>query len=295
MSHQFSLRWLILFLLIISLLGGAILIGLTQSHFFTKEPTAGLQIETGSIPSSVFLNGQYLDKTNLVRHNLKPAEYVVEIRPDDDSLVSYQTSLTLRPSFLTVMTWKPGSTPEQSGGVIYEMERLADQEATEVIFSSIPDGAIIDFADFPTDFAPVTFKNVAPGEQAYSVSLPSYQTQAHSIHVAPGYRYLITIKLAKQQSYHSMPTPPASSSLPSTATASGLVNSSSSVIIKPTKLFINGVEVLRVRSNPNLNSSQLGTVKVGEKFALLTKQAGWVEIQIGTQSGWVSEAYVTTE
>lgn len=264
---------------------------------FSKEPTAGLQVVTGAIPSTVFLNGQYLDKTPLIKKNLRPAEYTIEIRPDDANLVPYQTSLKLAPSLLTVITWKPGETPEQSGGVIYEMEPLAIKNTTEVSFTSIPDGAIVELADFPKDFTPVVFKDVPAGEQAFTISLPSYLSQEHTINVVPGYRMLVTVKLAKQASFSPSPSPTQAnqattatpSASPSTATASARP---AHVTILPTNYFVNGQEVLRVRNLPSVSADQVGLVAVGRSYQLLEgSESGWLQIQIGSGSGWISEAY----
>lgn len=266
---------------------------------FNKVPTAGLQINTGNIRSSVFINGQYLDKSPLIKKDLKPAEYYIEIKPDDEELATYQTNLTLLPSLLTVITWVPGKTPEQSGGVIYEMEPLSDKDKSEVSFSSIPDGAIVEFADFDKDFTPVVFTNVEPEEKEFTVSLPSYSTQKHSIRVVKGYKMHITVKMAKLSAYTKIPnsneTPSSTNNL-SNYSNDNIATSSGFVTITPTNLYINGTEVLRVRNGPGLDTDSIGTVKVGEKYQLLNRpNNGWIEIQVGTASGWVSEAYTTPD
>ena len=260
------------------------------TQIFEKEALAGIQITTGQIESVVFINGQYLDKTPLVRKNLKPGEYIIEIKPTNDTLASYQTSVTLRQELLTVITWNPAATPEQSGGVVYEMEPLPMKDATEVSFTTVPDGAIIQLMDKPKEIAPYTFKNVIPGEQEYSISLPSYEQQKHTINIVPGYRMLISLKLAKQSSILLMPTPTIApvSSASSSATAS----SSGTVTILKTNLFVDGVEVLRVRDLPNVSGTEVGLAKVGVTYPYLNEtKDGWFKIKLASASGWISGTY----
>lgn len=160
---------------------------------------SGLQVITDDVPSSVFLNGQHLDSTPLIEKTLKPGEYQLKIVPNDPTLTAYETAIILRKGLLTVVTWKPAARPEMSGGVIYEMEELKDTTKAEVSFVSIPEGAIVSLENKEKDFSPVVYTDVAPGNRSFEVTLPSYETQNHTINVQPGYRMLVRIKLAKLQ------------------------------------------------------------------------------------------------
>ncbi len=261
---------------------------------FEKEAQAGIQIGTGQIESVVFINGQYLDKTPLVRKNLKPGEYIIEIKPTDENLAPYQTSVTLRQELLTVITWNPAKTPEQSGGVIYEMEPLPVKDATEVSFSTVPDGAILQLLDKPKEIAPYTFKDIPPGEREYSVSLPSYEQQKHTINIVPGYRMLISLKLAKQSS--TLLTPSVTISPSPTASDSATASSSATITILKTNLFVDGIEVLRVRDAPNVSGTEVGLAKVGSKYPFLNeKKDGWFKIEIASSSGWISGTYANLQ
>lgn len=164
-----------------------------------RKTKSGLQVITDDVPSSVFINGQYLNNTPLIEKELKPGEYSIKIQPNDSSLVAYETTVTLRKNLLTVVTWKPGSRPELSGGVIYEMEPLTDSSKAEVSFETVPEGAIVSLQGKDKDFTPVVFSDVTPGNQGFEITLPSYETQSHTINVQPGYRMLVRVKLAKLQ------------------------------------------------------------------------------------------------
>lgn len=275
--------------LVAIVLTGVLLTGCTS--IFDKESRAGVQIGTGQIDSVVFINGQYLDRTPLTRKNLKPGEYVIEIKPTDENLVPYETSITLRQDLLSVITWKPAATPEQSGGVVYEMEPLSTKDATEISFSTVPDGAIIQLKDKSKEIAPYTFKDVPPGEVEYTVSLPSYEQQQHTINVVPGYRMLVSIKLAKQNAIILQPTP-TNELLNTTATGSATASNSGEITILHTNLFVNGQEVLRIRDEPSVNGTEVGLAGVGKQYKFLgDKSDGWFKIQFASSSGWISGTY----
>lgn len=160
---------------------------------------AGLQVITDDVPSAVYLNGQYVNGTPLIEKSLKPGEYNLKIEPNDTTLLPYETSIILRKGLLTVVTWKPATRPELSGGVIYEMEQLKDSSKSEVSFISIPEAAIVTLEGKEKEFSPVVFTDVPAGNRSFEITLPSYETQSHTINVQQGYRMLVRIKLAKLQ------------------------------------------------------------------------------------------------
>ncbi|MCA9369401.1 MAG: PEGA domain-containing protein [Pseudomonadales bacterium] len=278
-----------------------------------KDSKAGLQVITHDVPSSVFIDGQYLNKTPLIEKNLAPGKHTIRIEPEDPDYLPYETEVTLNPGVLTVVTWKSATRPEQMGGVIYEMEKINSKDTSEVSFVTIPDGAIITLAGQEKEFSPVTIPNVQPGQLEYEITLPSYETQSHSIEVAAGYRMIISVKLAKldpnatrdasqkipeeelQASESAETTEPPKEESAKEATASGqtlLSISSQLVEITSTNFFQDGKEVLRVRDNPGANGSEIGLAEVGKKYPYLgVEQSGWYKISFETKEGWVSASY----
>jgi hypothetical protein len=79
---------------------------------FQGKSKAGLQVITGDIQSSLFLDGQYLEKTPYIGKDIKPGQYTLRIEPDDPTLLPYETTITLRSGLLSVVTWRPGTRPE---------------------------------------------------------------------------------------------------------------------------------------------------------------------------------------
>jgi len=188
-----------------------------------KPALAGLQVITNNVPASIYLDDRYIDKAPLVDRNLPPGEYKLQIRPDDQNLSSYDTVVNLRPAVITVVTWKPADSPETSGGVIYEMEKLPTKDATEVVVSSVPESAIVTFGDSNQQLAPITVNDLPPGEHEYQISLPSYESQQNTINVVPGYRMIITVKLAKQAVAERNSNSPTSLETNSQATVAGVM------------------------------------------------------------------------
>lgn len=264
---------------------------------------AGLQIITSDVASTVFLNGQYLEKAPLIEKKLKPGEYTVRIQPDDPQYVAHETQVTLRKGLLTVITWKPSTRAETSGGVIYEMEPLKNKQSAEVSFVTIPDGAIVTMAGRDTVFSPAIITDVSPGAGEFEVTLPSYETQKHTLNVERGYRMLVTVKLAKLEN-----SVPEAQAMPATSSATANIASGSaglkaatatsasalkitgpSVRILPTGYLRDGKEVLRVRETPSPAGKEIGFATVGESYAYLGEtQNGWYKISFAANEGWVS-------
>lgn len=272
---------------------------------FDSKIKSGLQVETGDISSTLFLDGQYLEKTPFIDKNIKPGIYTLKIQPDDPNLVPSEMTVTLRKGLLTVVTWLPSSRPELSGGVTYEMEKLDDNKHTELSFVTIPDAAIVKIDGREKEFAPLHITTLEPGEKEYEVSLPSYDSQKHTVNLVPGYKTTITIKLAKS---HINIAGTASSSLPSTLGATSSLSASPSgslmppkptpvvgakVKIKSTGFDRDGVEGLRIRDSAGADSTEVGFVPTGQELVYLNESLdGWYKVQFdGSKVGWVSSHY----
>lgn len=285
------------------------------------EKKSGLQVITNDIPASIYLDGQYLEKTPYIGKDLKAGQYTLKILPDDSNLVPYETTINLRGGLLTVVTWIPGNRPETSGGVIYEMEKLSNSKHAEISIISLPDQAIVSLDGQNREFTPILIENIEPGHHEFEMSLPSYETQKHTINVVAGHRMDVTVKLAKSidtnqfDSETAEATPSAeiasdsatstSKATPSaqTSTSSGvpvrqavIQNGSGTVTIQSTNYFVNSQEVLKVRSEPNSTGKEIGQASVGKSYPYLNEtQAGWYKISFNDQTGWVSGQYATLQ
>jgi len=186
-------RWFMIFILVVS---GFFFSGCNPLF---KKAKSGLQVQiTDKVAASVYLDGNFVEKTPFISKELSPGEHTLKIQPDDPTLIPYEIKVSLKPGLLTVVTWKLAERPEYSGGVMYEMEPINSKNKSEISFITIPDGAIITVAGKEKTFSPVIIPNVDPGHVEFEVSLPSYGIQKHTINTLPGYRMLVTVKLAKE-------------------------------------------------------------------------------------------------
>lgn len=272
---------------------------------FDYNAKSGLQVITNDTASSVFIDGQYVNKTPLIEKNMKPGTYKLMIQPEDPNLVPYETDVTLRKGLLTVVTWKPATRPELSSGVVLEMEPLKDKNKTEVSFVTVPDGAIITLGD-KKEFSPIVIPDIAAGTQEFEVTLPSYETQHHSINVQPGYKMLVTVKLGKLQAIegdvaNSEATAASDSATPPSASldsqqAAAVASGSGTIRIQPTNFFQDGKQVLRVRATPDSNGKELGFAPVNATYPYLGEQKNsWYKIDFNGNIGWVNGAFIKQE
>ncbi len=256
---------------------------------------AGLQVLTNNQPATLFLNGEYLDKTPFISKSIQPGVYKLRIEPEDSSLSPYELSITLRRGLLTVVTWKPGSSPETSGGVIYELEPLGNNNQNQVQLNTIPDTAIVLFDDSEQQFSPLKLENVPTGDHEFEVNLPAYESQRHTINVLGGHRLHISVKLARSSGLgEELPQPseeptasPSATGLPKlspTKIADGIAK----IRIKSTNYFQGGKEVIRVRDKPNTNAQTIGFLEAGTDHTHLSTSDDWHQVPYASASGWVS-------
>ena len=243
---------------------------------------AGLQIEYLGPDryASVFLDDQYLEKAPLANRDIRSGDYILKIVPDDQTLAEFSTPITLTTGTLTVVSYKPGPTTKESAATIYEIEKVADlKDFGQVSFESYPEHALLSFNGETTQYTPIVLENLVPQEYQYRVSLPSYETQEHTLQVLAGYTIKVSIKLAKLAEnpldQAQVETSPEENRIASAAAqidngqdeSWGVTDpkaiTGAKVRIKQTAFFVDNQEVLRVRAAPNPTASELGLAKSG--------------------------------
>jgi len=278
-------------------------VGVYLFNPFQNKLKSGLQVITHDVKASLFLNDMYLDKTPYINREIIPGEYTLRLEPDDDQLEAYELPLSLNQGVLTVVMWKPGSTAESSGGVVYELEKIDNKDQAELSFVSVPDGAIIKLDDREQDFAPLVYKNLEPGTHTFEARLPSFEAQQNTINLVAGYKLKVWIKLsqadsATQPSQNNEEQKTASDSAQTATDSAQVASPSAQVKIKKTNFFQDNKEVLRVRSEADLNSAEAGFVLAEESYEFLGEEKNnWYKIKftdaLDTQQkqGWVSSQY----
>lgn len=285
-----------------------------------KRKYAGLQVTVSDIPATLYLDGEYLAETPFKQNDLQPGMYTLKIQPDDANLVPYELPIRLTGGLLTAVVWNPGTRPESSGGVVFELERLSNRQQTELAISSIPDGAIVRINEGDMDFAPLVRTDLSAGKQSISVTLPSYDEQNHTLNLVPGHRLSVLVKMARTADAATTgdktedttgiadtSTDGIGNSVPATQSAirtaqntpvTGATGASVSAVtgkkvtILPTGFIQNGEEVVRVREASTAASRELGFAKVGQSYPYLNEStADWIKIQFNSKPGWISKTY----
>jgi hypothetical protein len=294
---------------------------------FDKRRFAGLQVTTNDVEATLYLNDEYISDTPFNKKDLQPGNYTLKIVPEDPAYVPYELPIKLTSGLLTAVVWTPGDRTETSGGVVFELERISNRQMTELTISSIPDGAIVRVNNGEMEFTPTLRSELTPGKHDLQASLPSYVEQHHTLNLVAGHRLSVLIKLARAQdsleTIEEVAADQSSNATVSTESAnvaddestdqsattsanptpirtaqpqSGAKTSSQSVQINSTGFFNNNTEVLRVRSGPGSEFSEVGFAPVGNRYPYLDEtQTGWLKIQFNSKAGWVSDSYVTLE
>jgi hypothetical protein len=134
-------------------------------------------------------------------------------------------------------------------------------------------------------FSPTTLA-LSEGTHALEMSLPSYQTQQHSLNVPIGHTATVTVILGKLSAQ-----PSSQENVNEVSPPAG----EPSVRILSTNFFFNNTEVLRVRETPSPSGRELGFAPVGSRHSLLGEQTGWYQINFNDQPGWVSAQFSQKE
>lgn len=257
---------------------------------FEWKVKAGLHVRTNGVPASLFLDGEFLDKSPYINKKIQPKEYILRIEPDSAEYAPYELPVTLHKGTIAVVDWTPGKSTETSGGAVYEMEKGG--RATQLVFHTIPDGAIMSIDGGEKQFSPLILNDVSEGDYALEASLPSYQTQQHSVRVLSGHRVTVTVILGKAEAENrrgASGETPAEPTTPENQEASAITGPR--VQIVTTNFFFNNQEVLRVREAPSPAGRELGFAPVGNSYPYLAEQTGWFQIEFEGTPGWVSAQF----
>jgi hypothetical protein len=276
--------WLLLAIVIIALL-------FISGNPLTIKQKAGLQITTDNVPATLFLNDQYLDKSPFSDKKIQPNSYVLRIVPDDTNLAPYEIPIKLNKGTVAVVNWKPGTTSTNSSGLIYEMEKLNSND-TQIEMQTIPDGAIVTFDQGAKQFTPLLMTGVSEGVHEFEVSLPSFETQQHTVNVPKGHRVIITAILGRTGDLPQGTTESVSQDDSESSAGDSLDQlGGPQVQILSTNFFVNEQEVLRVRASANQGGAELGFAAVGQFYPYLDEVTDWFQIDFEDQPGWVSAQF----
>jgi hypothetical protein len=160
---------------------------------------SGLQISvTGGEKANVFVDGNNVGQTPYMGEDIKPGRKTVKLVPESAGEATYETTLTLTPGNITVMTWTFGRTLDESGGEIFELSKASNKNKTELSIVTNPDNIIVKVDGQSKGFSPLVLDDVTEGAHALTVTAPGYIERTSNPKLVKGLRLTVTSKLARE-------------------------------------------------------------------------------------------------
>lgn len=289
--------------LVFLLSGASILAAFGVVYFLRgRKPNAGLKIDT-TPPSLIFIDNHQLGKTPFDKL-FKPGDVTVKLIPDSTSSAvgSYETQVRLAPEVYTVIKRDFGASETDSAGEIVTLQPQSNNQTSLTVITSSPDSASVSIDDQPQGLTPLLISPITPGDHQISLSAPGFAPRTINVQIVSGYKLQISAKLAGSIQPTVTPTPtPDKSNLQPSPTAKPRAESEKLGEGTPPAGGVGEVIILdtptgflRVRSGPGKNFPEIGQIKPGAKYDLLSTSSDWYQISVkleATSSGWISSQY----
>ena len=265
-------------------LGVIIGLGLFLIGWLGAKP-AGIYITT-TPPASIYLDDRYVGRTPY-KDTSKPGEKVVKLVPDsfEKPLVPYETKVELVSGIETVIKREFGESEETSTGEIVSFEKAPKGE-TSLAIVSIPDSAQILIDGTNRAFTPYKTSGLTPGEHQIVISSNGYLDRSVKVKTYSGHKLTAVIQLAQAGEVLQAKEDPQEEEKKE---EKKVEERKPQVEIKETP-----VGFLRVRAEPSTLGEEVGRVKPGERYEIVTtdERTGWFEIEYEEgKEGWMSNQY----
>jgi len=260
---------------------------------------AGIQV-TSDPQGTIQINQESSGLSPLNKSDLKAGEYSIKIIPQDPTLQSWESRVTLVGGTMTVVDRHLAVNPTQSHGFTLYFTKINRKEASEISITSLPNSVSVLIDGQPAGFTPTFNSSITSGSHTITFTAPGYQEKVITANVEAGHQLNIDVQLAAQSI--EIPLDPAPTATPSASptptTKSGTITplppqATTSAVPKP-YVEINSPEIgwLRVREDASASSSEIVKVNHGDKFPYIKTQSGWYQIEYETDTnGWISAAY----
>lgn len=235
------------------------------------EERAGLKVESNK-EAKVIFDGKEVGTTPYQDENLHSGEYLVSLKGEEGTgsgQFSWQGYVKLNGGTLTVVNRELTLTQAGSSGEVITLEK--GQGVTVV---SNPSLAQVFMDGKEVGRTPLAISDVKASEHQFLISKENFLKRSIRAALIEGYNLTLVVDLAiAEVDLTKIPTIP--------------ISSSNQLIVKSTPTGF-----LRVRSSPNLNSSEVGRVKPGDTLVLLEEIPNWNRIRLPDgKEGYVSSAY----
>jgi uncharacterized protein YgiM (DUF1202 family) len=258
-----------------------IIVLITVGVFFTlgyskSHKNIYLDVRTNK-SATIFIDGENKGQSPQ-RFNLSKNSAHLKLVPFDSQLIPFEKDLIIDSNTTTSVNVNFSTDIDRGSYAINYFEKI-DGNDTEVSVVSIPNLASVKLDGQARGFSPVKL-SVTLGKHNIEVSFNGFIGQTFEISTKEGYRNISLVGLSKDPAV--------------------VISSPTPVPVEEIKENVQMVEIqdtptgfLRVRSEANSGSQEMGQVKPGEKYKYLDKnEAGdWFKIEFEQKEGWVSNKY----
>lgn len=275
---------------------------LTGCNFpLIKKKKAALKIDCHP-KATIFLNDNHIGQTPFSDENLKPGEYNLKLVPETQgqSLFNWQGIIRLNPGLMTVVRRDLAATEEESSGYVLSLDPITEKDKIKIAVISSPDGAVVNLDGEPKGFAPVVVNDVLEGDRLLTVSSSGFKKEKIPVKAIKGYKLIINVQLAKEQTVQKEESEEASKSAQlKTLLENKKTASEAAEMEKPyVKIKNTPTGWLNVRSEPSTSAKEetiLVKIHPEEVYKFIeANETGWykIEYEEGKQ-GWISGKYAT--
>jgi hypothetical protein len=262
----------------------AILIFVIVVFLLGTRPEKGALQVTSSPKASVYLNDKLMGATPLClcdsKNMLKVGEYIIRVVPAEGNFEPFQRRITINPKVLTVVDRSFSQTALSQASII-TLNQIQDKKDAQISTISFPSDANFFVDGVLAGKTPTVVKNQTESDHEIKVTKEGYKDKTVRIRAILGYRLEAIVYLGidpdvASSSAAKIPTP---SVTPSTT--------------KPMVLILDTpTGFLRVRDAASVSGAEIGQVKPGETYELISEETNWFEIKLKTgETGWISSQY----
>lgn len=272
-------------IIILVILGLSSIIGLTFLVVNLLRPkVAGIYIE--SLPSAtVFIDGQEVGRTPY-EQTREQGELIIKLVPDsfETPLSIYEAKVNLVAGVQTVIKRDFGETEDMSSGEIISFEKV-DPSQSSLAVVSIPDSSELLIDGKERAFTPHRTSSLLPGEHTLALSADGYKERVLSVRTHQGYKLTAVVKLSKAASLQGKEE--------EVQTEKEDEGSEEIAGTSKVRILETPTGFLRVRKEPSTLGIEVGQVKPGESYDLLTtdEKTGWFKIKFEEDEGWITNQY----
>ncbi len=276
----------------------------------TKKPAA-LKINT-TPSATVFVDGKHMGTTPFMNEELEPGEITLKLVPENqnEKTITWEGLVELTSGVVTVVNHEFATDTTSAAGEVLTLQPN-NRSAASLSIVSQPDAAVVRVDGESKGFTPLVVDQIDAGDHQILVTSPGYQERSINIKAQTGYRLIVSVQLARQQtsptgeeassgteaSGSAEATKSAGQATPTpTPKTQGKVTPSPTVKTPPEKPYVKINETptgwLRVRAEPSLGSDEVAKVNPGDMFSLKDEQSGWYQIEYETgKLGWIAGQY----